>query len=86
MSDYTPSMDELSNLYVIVLGIPSDYWDAIDGGEARARWDRAIAAHDAELRAKIAAEIRALPLRDNYGELSASEMRTEAVVIAEGKS
>ena len=48
--DYTPSMGEIREEYA---------FQYLDAAEGRKMFDRAIAAHDAELRAEIAAAIRA---------------------------
>ena len=75
--DYTPSMAEIRRYIVDCKG---PLW-------TEQRFDRAIAAHDAELRAEIAAQIRAEPLDlngDNRLE-AAIRHRSSAATIAKGR-
>ena len=80
MTDYTPSMDDLRRQ--IQDGAQST--GAIDGPA----FDRAIAAHDAELRAEIAAAIRAEKVAVSYysGDVPRNRALEIAATIAEGRT
>jgi len=86
MSDYTPSMDEIRADWVTLkaareLGqdVPSKYWHA---------FDRAIAAHDAELRAefvgtKVSREQLLAVIQDTvgyWGDLGTNEDLADAIL------
>jgi len=91
VSDYTPSLDEVETHYHewaahLEATEPGTYpfrtWE-----EAMYGFRRWLAAHDAELRAEIAAQIRAVESfgkDDNYL-LGHSVMQDHAAAIAEGK-
>lgn len=62
MSEYTPTMDEIKGWYAgAVDEYRCDTGMSMDEGEAA--FDRAIAAHDLELRERIAREILAMGCR-----------------------
>jgi hypothetical protein len=67
--DYTPSMENVRRIYA----------GRMDPKNMGAEFDRAIAAHDAELRAEIAAEIRA-EAKKRYMDAF------DAATVAEGKA
>ena len=87
--DYTPSMDEVRGAY----GANSGDWDGDDFIPGYAKFDRAIAAHDAELRAETLREAaRGFRHSADYGyratRINATEdyLNNLAATIAEGKS
>lgn len=88
--DYTPSMADLREAYVLSRTRDSLHTEAVIA-EARADANRAIAAHDKELREKIAREIEeygekmAVASHDWHNEAARRSAYSNAARIARGK-